>query len=145
DFSAKLAVLALHREPDAVKHEPCSFLSNAKRAVKLPRANAVLVVDDHPDGRQPFVQAKRRVLEYRSGLQAELWAVVLAVALPHARLFEIDHVVGISARTAYNAVRPAKFHHECATVLEVLEVDNRFSQCASQFHDSDNSNSLLVW
>ena len=142
-FSAKLAVLTLHREPDAMEHEPCSFLSHAKRAVKLPRANAVLVVDDHPDRWQPLIQTERRVLEYRSGFQAELRAIVLAVALPDTGLFEIDHVTGIASRATHNAIRPAKLNHEFAAVLEVFEVDNRFSQSVSQFHESNTTNSRL--
>jgi hypothetical protein len=138
DFSAaQFAAIFLHCQPDAMKHEPCGFLGHAKPAMQLPRADAVLVVYDHPDRRQPLMQTERRILEYCSGLQAELRAVVLAVAFPDARLFEIDDVIGITSRTADNTVRPAKFNHEFVTVIVILEVDNRFSKCASKFHDSE--------
>src|SRR5208283_3259983 len=47
-FAAQLAALTLHREPDAVKHEPCGFLSYTDGAMNLPRTNAILTVSDHP-------------------------------------------------------------------------------------------------
>jgi len=144
DLSVKLAVFTLHCEPDAVKHEPRGFLSHAKRAMKLPRANPVLVVYDHPDRGQPLIQPERGVLENSASFQGELRTVVFAIAFPHTGLFEIDHVVGIAARAAHNALWPTKLNHELAAVLEVFEVDNRFSQCASKFHDSDISNRRLV-
>src|SRR5260370_23148389 len=134
DFSAKLAIFTLHRQTDAMEHEPCGFLSYAKRAMKLPRANAVLVVDNHPDSWQPLLQSERPVLEYRSGLQAELRAIVLAVALPDARLFEIDHMVRIAARATHDAIRPAKLKHEFAAGLVGFQINNRISELVSEFH-----------
>jgi hypothetical protein len=124
-----------------MEHEPCGFLSNAKRAMKLPRAYAVLVVNDHPNRRQPLSQRERRIFEYGSSFQGELRAIVLAVAFPNARLFEIDDVIGITSQAPHNTVRPAKLNHEFVTVIVVFEVDNRFSKCASKFHDSETTKS----
>jgi hypothetical protein len=140
-FAAQLAAaFILHGKTDAVEHEPCGFLSYADGAVEFPRANPVLVVDDHPGSGKPLVQSERRILEDSASLQAELRAVVLAVALPNARLFKIGNMVGVATRAAHNAIRPAKRYHELAAVLEVFEEDNRFSKSVSQFHRSEDSN-----
>jgi hypothetical protein len=143
-LAAQLAAVTLHREADAMEHEPCGLLSDANRPVKLPRANPILIVYDQPDRRKPFVQSERRVLEYCSGLQAELRTIVLAVAFPYARFVEIDDMAGIAARTAHNTVWPAKLNHEFAAIVVVFEVDNRFSECVSKFHKQDISNLRLV-
>jgi hypothetical protein len=145
DVSAKLAAtLVLHCESDTMEHEPRGFLSDAKRAMEFPRANSILVIDDHPDGGEPLVQSERGILEDSSSLQAEFRAVVFAVALPDARLVEIDDVIGLASRTANNAIRPAKIDHEFAAVFIVLKVDNGFAECVAKFHKSEISNSRLV-
>jgi hypothetical protein len=61
-----------HCFADSVKHEPCCFLSDAKGAAKLMTADAVFRVSDAPDGRKPFVQTERAILENRADLVAEL-------------------------------------------------------------------------
>ncbi len=49
---------------------------------------------------------------------------MLAVAFPHPRFFEIDHVIGSAMRTPNHAIGPPQFHHEMAAVFVILEVDD---------------------
>src|SRR5680860_1856389 len=58
----------LHRKSDPMNHEPCSFLRNADAAMNLIRTNAVLAVDDHPDGNEPLIQAECGVFKDGSRL-----------------------------------------------------------------------------
>src|SRR5450631_3925351 len=54
--TAKLAsVLPLHRQPDALKHEPRRLLGNPESAVHLPRTDAILAVRNHPHRGKPLV------------------------------------------------------------------------------------------
>ena len=64
--------IALHRKPDAVKHEPCRFLSDAESAADFIGTDSVLAVGDHPHGDQPLVQRDRRILKDSSDLGGEL-------------------------------------------------------------------------
>ncbi len=117
-----------------MEHEPCSLLSYTKRAMKFPRTNPVLVIDDHPNRRKPLSQRDRTVLENSSSLKAELGTFMLAIALPYTRLFQILHVVRMATRTADNAIRPAQIHHKLVTVVIVLKVSSSLNQSASEFH-----------
>src|SRR5665213_1339999 len=47
-------VLVLHCEPRTLQHEPRGFLRYTHRSVNLPRANAILAVDDQPHDGQPL-------------------------------------------------------------------------------------------
>ena len=57
-----------------------------------------------------------------------------AVALPNAGFFEKSDLLGATVRTSDLPIRPAKLYHELLAVLEVLEVDHRFSECFYAFH-----------
>ncbi len=133
------AFVVLHGKSNAMEHEPSGLLSYAKSAMEFPRANSVLVVDDHPDGRKPLIQTERTFLKDSSGLEAELWTFVLAVALPDPRFLQILYMVRIAARAAHDAIRPAQFDHKLAAVFIVCKVDNRFSECGSECHESESS------
>src|SRR4051812_47905537 len=87
----------------------------------LVRTDAVLTVDDEPYGRQPLVEAKRRVLENSASLEREFGLRVLGVALPHARLFEVHDVVRTTLRARHLAIRPPQVDHESAAVVVVAE------------------------
>ena len=72
----------MKREADAMIHEPSSLLGNAKSAVHLIAADAVLAVGDHPNCSKPLPEIDWAILEYRSDLGGELAARVLLFALP---------------------------------------------------------------
>jgi hypothetical protein len=80
NFARELSsVLSLHCEPDTVKHEPRSFLSNFDGAVDFPRTNPVLTIRNHPHGSEPLVQAERRIFTDSPSLDGEMSAVVALV------------------------------------------------------------------
>ena len=53
-----IAVSITHGYTDAVQHEPCTLLGDAKIAGYLVGGNAVLAVGEHPGSHQPLVQPK---------------------------------------------------------------------------------------
>lgn len=61
---------------------------------------------------------------------------MLAVALPHPRLFEIDEVVGAALRALHDAIGPAKLNHDPLAVLEIREVDYGVLECLEAVHGS---------
>jgi hypothetical protein len=107
-----------------MEHEPCRLLRDADVPRNLARADTVLAVDEQPERGQPLVQAERRILKDRPGLQRELWAGMLHVALPAAHAGEPDHMLGATDRTRHLAVRPAEFREKLAAVLEISEVED---------------------
>jgi hypothetical protein len=121
---AEFIVLIVHREPDAVKHEPSGFLSDPYGAVNLPRANAVLAISDHPNGGEPFVQSERRVLKDSSDLNAELTFRMASLALPDAPLSDEANLVGATSR-AHNTIRPTSINQVVQAVVGIGEINNR--------------------
>src|SRR5207249_5718842 len=73
---------SLHREPDAVKHEPAGFLCDTERPRQLVGADAVLAVGEHPQRGQPLVEPDGAILEDRPELHRELPPTL--AALPDA-------------------------------------------------------------
>jgi imidazolonepropionase-like amidohydrolase len=69
-------------QPNTVIHKPRAFLSNANGPVNFVARNAVFAIHNLPHCEQPFVQADRRILEYRARLGSELPGVVGHTALP---------------------------------------------------------------
>lgn len=130
DAAEFIEIAVLHRQPEAVQHEPRGFLSHAKGAVKLAGANAVLRVDDQPSGGQPFGEAKGRILEDRPDLGAELLLAALAVPDP-ARLDVLADLFRAAAGTLH-AVRPAHRRHEGVARLFVGEKASRVDQSFGQ-------------
>src|SRR6266496_2118829 len=116
----------VHRQTDTVKHEPCSFLRDAKRASKFARTDSVLSVDDQPRCRQPFFQSKRTVLKDRSDFDAELFLARFAIPNP-ARLHKVANVLRITAR-AMNAARPSHLAKKLVASVRVAEISNRPGQ-----------------
>lgn len=64
--------IVLHGKPNQMEREPCGLLSHAKRPMDFPRANPVLVINDHPYARKPLGQRYWPILENSSSLKAEL-------------------------------------------------------------------------
>ena len=143
DFPAQLIEgPILHRKPDAVKHEPCGLLGDAKPAMDFIAAHTVFAVDDEPCGREPLFQWQGGVLEDRPGFQGKRWLRVPHVAFPNARLGKPSNPLGAALGTFHDAIRPAQLHHELAAVLEIGEVQNRVSECDFAVHDSSLAQKL---
>ena len=126
DFARKLLKgSGLHRLADSMIHKPSGFLSDAKMLSEFIRANAVLHVYDHPDGRKPLVQAYRRILEYGSRLGAKLFPARLA--FPDATGRD-EAMFGRIAPRASNAFGPMNLNHKVQRVIAVGEILNRGQQ-----------------
>src|SRR2546425_12964395 len=107
----------MQSESNPMHHEPSGFLGHAEIATDFVTADAVLAVHEKPHGGKPFVQADRRVFENCRGLQREAGLIMLAVALPDARVFKIGYMLRTTVRAAHDAIWPAQFHHELAAVF----------------------------
>src|SRR5205807_1687422 len=94
----------------------------------------ILTIHYQPQRRKPFVQANGGILKNRAGLQGKLRAVMLAVALPHAGLFEKGYLLGTALRTLHLAIRPTKLNHLRFAVLKTTEVDDRLLKCFQSVH-----------
>jgi hypothetical protein len=135
DVATELAAarFVLHRQTDAVQHEPRGLLGDANRAVDLPRANAVLAVGDQPQNGQPLVQTERRVLKDRPGLERELPLGMTGFALPSlARRIEVNGLR--TAGRARHAIGPTAGDHVVLTVLESGEKPDGFGKCLGGAH-----------
>jgi hypothetical protein len=136
-FASELVkTLILHGQPNAMEHEPRRLLRDAKPAMNLVTRDTVLAGNNQPCRREPLLKRDRRVLENGPGLERERGALMLRVTLPHAGLGEPRDVIRTAARAGYNAIRPAKFNHKLAAVLEIGEVQNRVPECVWRFHES---------
>ena len=91
--SYAVEVTELHREADAVFHEPRASLLHADRATQLVAADAVLRVADEPDSGEPVLQLDGRVLENRADLHRELGFGVSALALPEPTRRNVPYVL----------------------------------------------------
>src|SRR5580692_6005708 len=113
----------LHRQPDAVKHEPRRLLSDAKSAGHFVRANAILAVGNHPNSDEPLVQRKPRILKDSPNFDRELPFGMDALALPLALILK---EYGILAATggACDAIRPAEFRDTVQAVVGISKVEN---------------------
>src|SRR5712692_5939775 len=98
-----------------MEHEPCCFLRDFQGAVNLPRANAILGINNHPHRGEPLVQRDRGILEDRASLERELWSIVLLAAVPAVVLFE-EEDVALAATRADHAIRPATGHKVFAAI-----------------------------
>jgi hypothetical protein len=119
---------ALHRETDAMVHEPRSLLRDAKRAGDLVTANAVFAVHDHPHSREPLVEAQGAILENGSNLDRELTALVCALTLPLPLLRQKCHVCAATG-WADNAVGPSAGHKIVKAILRIREINDCLLQC----------------
>src|SRR6266478_3279628 len=113
----------LHRKTDAVKHEPCRLLSDAKSAANLIGTDTVFAVGNHPNSDKPFVERKRRILKDSSDLDGELLARMLRFAFPHKAGRDKAHVLATASR-ALNSSGPAPRHQEGHAIGRVRKVDD---------------------
>ena len=120
---------------DTVHHKPCASLSNANGSGQFIAANPVLAVCQHPSSNQPLVDADGGILPDGSDLDGELFARMLALALPHAASQDEAHVFA-SAGWTLDAVRPAQIDHVIKAVVGVSEVQDGLLQSLWRFHIS---------
>src|SRR5262249_52566425 len=112
DFSSEFVEgPILSGKANPLKHEPCGLLCHSKRSVEFPGANAILAVQEHPDGGKPLLKGNRRVLEDCASLQRERGADVPGIALPNASLREVGDFVGATGRTLGDHPKPATHDH----------------------------------
>jgi hypothetical protein len=114
----------LHCQSDAMQHEPCGLLSDAKSAANLVGANTVLAIGDHPNSNKPLVQANRRILKDCPDLDRKLPFGMDALALPLALIFEEHGILALASGAHHDAIRPAYLDHELEAVLRVGEVQD---------------------
>jgi len=115
----------LHRQPDTVQHEPAGFLRHAERPRDFVGADAVLIVDEHPDGREPLVQTDGRIFEDSPDLDRELLPGVLCVALPSAIRRQERDVLAPAGRAGDTTVRPSERRQEAQAHVGVSEEPDR--------------------
>src|SRR6266852_1303963 len=118
----------LHREADAVEHEPRGFLTDVEIAGYFARTDSVLAIADQPDSGQPLSQRQGRVLENRPDFNAELATVVIHTAFPAALIGQIVNPRAATDRTLHNAIWPAARDHVSDAAILIREVANRISQ-----------------
>jgi hypothetical protein len=111
----------LHCKTNAMEHEPCGLLSDAKSAANLIRANAVLAIRNHPNCDEPLVEGERGILKDSSHFARELLASVFAFAFPHPASRDESHIIAATSGTL-NAIRPAPLNDEVEAVVGVGEV-----------------------
>jgi hypothetical protein len=119
-----LEAASLHREPDAMVHEPRGFLRNVEIARDLVAADSILTVRDQPHRREPFVEADRRVFKDGSDLGAELLLGVAVLALPETAGLQERHFLAAACR-ADHAIRPANSNHQIERHVRIGEVADR--------------------
>ena len=123
DLSAESIERAhLHGQPNPMEHEPSGLLGDPERSPQLVRGDPVLRVGRKPHGRQPLVEAQRRVLEDRPDLDAELF--LTALALPDPARLEVGVLSSLAAR-ANRAVRPAEVGYQVDAYIPIREVPDR--------------------
>ena len=119
------AIVQLKAKANAMQHEPCGLLGDAHGAVNLPGRDAVLHRSNHPNNREPLVEANWRILKNRADFDGELLLVVLAFALPTALIGEVANILR-STGGAHDAIRPALRSEVVLAVVQIGEVYDRF-------------------
>ena len=128
----------LHGESDALKHEPCGLLSDAKGAAYFVRTDSVLAVGKHPHSDKPFVEGECRILKDGSDFNGELFASVLVLAFPHAASRDKANVFA-PASGALDAIGPPPRNHESEAVVGIAEMQDGLLECSWLFHGVPHS------
>ena len=138
DFAAIAADLhhgaVRHRLADAVKHEPCGFLGDAKGPGEFAGANAILCGSDEPHGGKPSLKAQRRILKDGPDLGGELPLRMGALALPSILVRQIGYILAATGR-AFHALGPAMRRHVGQAIRRICEVNDGLLECLWGFHD----------
>jgi hypothetical protein len=123
----------LHGLADAVKHEPCGLLSNAKSTGQFARANAILGTTNYPDGGEPLIQSERRVLKDGSHLGSELPFDMGALALPFLLTRQPSNI-NATTGGASDPIGPAVSDHVSDAVIGIREINHCFLEGLWRFH-----------
>jgi len=135
DFPAQLpAIIILQGKPDAMHHEPCSFLSNPEAASYFITANSILAITQHPNGGKPLIEADSGILKNGSNLNRELPLGMMARALPRAPR-RIEFHFFRPASGADHAFGPTLCHEIIKAISWAREVDYRFLKGFGFAHD----------
>lgn len=121
--------VGLHRLSDAVEHEPRGSLGDSDCPAEFVAADSILAVGNRPDCNEPFVQTKRRILEDRANLEAELLLATGSVAFDRAgsgRQFLAGIVAALWAGDL--SARPFDRTHEIVAVRGLRKVANGFEE-----------------
>lgn len=111
------AIVGLQCKTNPMEHVPCALLSDPKRPVDLPGANAVLHAGLHPNGNEPLFETECGVFHDGSNLDAELSLGMAILALPQATGSDVAHVLRSTGRTD-NPILP--FRAVCNEVANAI-------------------------
>ena len=138
DFAADFPKrFILQSKPDAMQHEPCGLLSDAKGASHFVGTDSILAVGQHPSSSEPFVEADRLVFKDGAHLDGELPLGVVTATLPDtARRTERDFLR--AASWADNTFRPAPRNKVVEAIFRIREVYNCFLQAFRFAHVLDS-------
>ena len=116
----------LHRQPDAMEHQPCRLLRDTHVFSDLATADSVLAVQDHPHGGEPLVQRNSRILHDGSDLDGELALGVMFRALPGAPLGVETDLIRATSGADHSPIRPAPYRQVINAVIGIREVQDCF-------------------
>src|SRR5947209_797759 len=133
----------LHSESDSVSHEPRRLLGNIQCPMNLPRADAVLIIPNHPCSHEPFIQRQGRILEDRADLSGKLTVTVYALALPFPLVLQEHNIFPPTGGTG-NAIGPAESNHVLKAVVVISEVKDCFLKCLQVFHVIQSTGLRLI-
>ena len=137
DFATKFVEPTfLHRQTNAMKHKPRSFLSDPKTPMDFIAADTVFATDNQPCSSKPLLKRDRRIFKDSSSLQRERGPQVSGIAFPYALFGEPRYLLGAALRALHDTIGPSQFHHELSAVIEVREPDDRVSEGVRRFHVS---------
>src|SRR5262249_29254659 len=122
-----------HCKADAVQHEPCGLLGDSQSAVDFVGTDSVLAVRNHPHSDKPLIERDCGIFHDGSDLRRELFARMLALALPEIASREEAHVFAGASWTG-DTVGPAALDHERATVVGVPEIEDGLLKCSGLLH-----------
>ncbi len=127
----------LHRQSDALKHEPSGLLSYTEIACDFIARNAVLAIREQPNDGKPLIQSDRRVLEDGPDLRGELALWVFRAALPAALISEKRDFLATAGR-AFHTLRPSNLDHRLQADIGIGEVADCLDKRSgsSRFHAS---------
>jgi hypothetical protein len=112
----------LESQPDTMSKEPCGFLRDSNRAMNLVAADSVLIVTDHPNSAEPFIQPDCALFHDGSNLDAELPPYVFIDTLPKTARLEEMNFFAATSRTDHNTIRPAFLGQIRKAVVDVAEI-----------------------
>ncbi len=106
-------------------HVPSGLLGHPQDTSHLARGDPILGVYEHPEGRQPLIQAQLAILKDRPHLDRELLFAHATVGQP--TLAPKPTYLGSRAMGAsYPTIGPAGAHHEGVATVWIREVTDGF-------------------